>query len=253
MITAALTDLPVPGDGVLRSVTLREISAAEELEAGTASALLSALYLDGTVTPAEMTLSEQDMAIAALYRSLYGESVEFHVPCASCDRKFETQFDLSDWIASLRNGPEVARTGPNSYRIAGTAFRLPVKADLVALGGLPVPDRVPRLRNACVLEGDPEAPELEAAMMRAGPLLDDDIEATCPHCGHRQTFPFRLDTYLLSALERERPVILREIHHIAAAYRWPRSEIVALPRSMRREHVRLILSERAPRGVSSWR
>lgn len=253
MISAVLSDLFAKGGGLLRAITMREITAAEELEAATAPDLLGALYIGGTVALDEMTLSERDMAVAALYRALYGETIECHVPCKSCDRKFETQFELADWIATLREGPEVERIGPNAFRVADVVFRLPLPADLASLAHLPADEQAASLRALCVLEGDPVDPQLEAAMMRAGPLLDDDIEATCPHCGYEQTLPFYLEEYLLAALARERAVIVREIHHIASRYRWSRTDIMALPRSVRREHVFLILSDVKPQGVSAWR
>jgi hypothetical protein len=253
MILAVLSDLPAQDGGSLKAVTMRDITAAEELEVTTASDLLDALYTGGTTALDELTLSERDMAVAALYRALYGETIECHVPCKSCYRKFEMQFALADWIAALRDGPEVTRTGPNAFRTGGVAFRLPLPSDLAKLEHLPANEQAASLRALCVLEGDPEDLGLEAAMMRAGPLLDDDIEATCPHCGYEQTFPVCLDDYLIAALARERAVVVREIHHIASCYRWSRAEIMALPRSVRREHVYLILSDMKPQGVSAWR
>jgi len=253
MISAVLSDPPAEGGGLPRAITLREITAAEELDATSAPELLEALYSGGSVTLDELTLSERDMTVAALYRALYGETIECHLPCSSCDRKFETQFELADWIAALREGPQVERTGPNAYRTGDVAFRLPLAADLAGLAHLPADEQMAGLRALCVLEGNPDDPGLEAAMMRAGPLLDDDIETTCPHCGHQQTFPIRLDDYLMAALARERSVVVREIHHIAAYYRWSRAEIMALPRSLRREHVFLILSDMKPQRSSAWR
>ncbi|MFL4470092.1 hypothetical protein ACERZ8_09515 [Tateyamaria armeniaca] len=234
-------------------MTLREVTATQELEVTDTQALLSQLCMGGPVPQDALNLSEQDMAMAALYTAMYGETIECHVPCSACDRKFETQFELSDWIASLRSGPDITRTGPNTFLYSDFSFRVPMSGDLDALGDVPPKARAKQLAQACVLEGTPDQQELEAALMRAGPMLDDDIEAHCPHCDAHQTFPLRLDAYFWAALRRERPIIIREIHQIAMAYNWPRSEIMSLPRSLRREHVRLILSDHRPRGVSSWR
>ncbi len=232
---------------------LRELTAIQELEVTDTRALLAQLCADGLVSHDALNLSEQDMAIAALYAAMYGDTIECHVPCCDCDRKFETQFELSDWIASLRRGPEITRIGPNAFRCSDFSFRVPVHGDLGALGDAPPEVRAKQLAQACVLEGTPDHHELEAALMRAGPMLDDDIEAQCPHCGTHQTFPLSMDAYFWAALRRESPIIVREIHQIAMAYKWSRSEIMSLPRSLRREHVRLILSDQRPRGVSSWR
>jgi len=253
MIMIELSDIPersVPD----RTLYLRDITTAEELDARSADALVRAIHVaGGTATPDNLTLSEHDMVVAALYRALYGETIECHVPCDACDRMFETQFDIADWIAALRRGPDVVRTGTNAFETeGGLRFRLPMQADLNALASLPKDAREDALRQRCVLKGDSKDPSLEHAMARAGPLLDDEIDGTCPHCGATQSFAMRLDTYLMSMLTRERPMILREIHHIASHYRWSRAEIMALPRNDRRNYVRLILSDYSRPRVATW-
>lgn len=251
MMKVDLSDVPalsVPD----RTVFLRDITATEELEAHSAEALLRALVVEGgTAALPDLTLSEQDMAVAALYRTLYGETIECHVPCRACDRMFETQFEISDWIAALRQGLFVVRVGVNAYETTGgLRFRLPTSADLA---DLPDEDPEAALRAKCLLEGDPVDPLLEPAMACAGPLLDDEIDATCPHCGAERSFAVRMDSYLLAALARERPMVVREIHHIASRYQWSRAEIMALPRNVRRDHVRLILADYSKPSVAAWR
>ena len=250
-MTAVLSTCPA-GEGVTsRTLALREITAAEELDAVSAEALVRAMAVPGgTAAADELTLSELDMAAVAIYRALYGEAVECHVPCRACDRRFETGVEIGDWLADIAaSGPAVVRTGANAFEVPGCAmlrFRLPGPRDLAGSDAA-------ALGRRCLVAGDPEDPRLEAAMARAGPLLDDDIAADCPHCGAPQSFRMRFDGYLMAVLARERPIVLREMHHIAATYHWPRAEILSLPRSVRREHVRLILSERSVAARASWR
>lgn len=251
MMKLELSDVPALSEQN-RTVFLRDITATQELEAYSAEELLRALVVEGESDALpDLTLSEQDMAMAALYRTLYGETIECHVTCSACDRIFETRFEIADWIGTLRQGPPVVRVGANVYETTdGLRFRLPTSADLV---GLPTEDPEADLRAKCLLEGDPDDPLLELAMARAGPLLDDEIDATCPHCGAERSFTLRMDSYLLAALVRERPLVVREIHHIASRYQWSRSEIMALPRNVRRDHVRLILADYSKPSGASWR
>lgn len=251
MHIAVLSDLPAAKDIPERTVILRDITATEELGIRSAEAMVETLAVGGTVPVDALTLADMDMCTVALYRALYGETVVCHVPCRHCDRAFETGFELTDWLTSLREGPEVVRRGDNVYEMPGGAsFRLPTRRDLE---GLSSRDGEDHLRRCCLLDGNPDHLDLEAAMMRAGPLLDDDIEATCPHCGAEQRFHMRLADYLMAALDRERPITMREIHHIASQYRWSRAEIMTLPRQERRALVRLILSDLRVREVAAWR
>jgi len=246
----------VPARGVPeRTLYLREITGTQELEAGSVEDLLQTLVTDGgTARPGDLTLSEQDIVAAALYGSLYGEVIECHVPCRACDRQFETRFAIKDWIAALCEGPKVVRIGANAFEgPGGLQFRLPTRADLAELAELPVDQQEPALRARCLLQGDPEASVLEATMAAACPLLEGEIDATCPHCGAERSFLVRMDTYLMAALARERPIVTREVHHLAMAYKWSRAEIMALPRSIRRDHVRLVLSDYSKPGVAAWR
>lgn len=231
---------------------MRDITATQELEAHSSEELLRALVVeDGTAVSPELTLAEQDMAMAELYRALYGEAIECHLSCHACERLFQTRFEIGDWIANLRQGPPVERVSANVYETTGgLRFRLPTPTDLI---GLSNDDPEADLRARCLLVGDPDDPLLELAMARAGPLLDDEIDATCPHCAAQRSFHLRMDSFLLAALIRERPLVVHEIHHIAAHYQWSRSEIMALPRKVRRDHVRLILADQNKPSVASWR
>jgi hypothetical protein len=242
-----------------RYVALREISGAEELADLAPSQLVARLIVGGTVSADELSLSEQDRILAEIYRGIYGDKIECFTVCASCGREFEVSFTLDDWMASLRDveGPVAVRGQDGVYELAADdergvlQFRLPTEATLWAVAGWDTSETAAALRRACIIEGDPEDPRLEPAMARAGPLLDDELETECAYCGAGQALAFRLADFLLAALVRERAVASREVHHLANAYHWSRNEIFQMPRSSRREHVRLVLAE-AGGLESSW-
>jgi len=237
-----------------RTLLLREITAVEELECRTTEALLRSIVVSGgTATLADLTLSEHDLATLAIYRHLYGDIIECHVPCSICSVPYDTQFSISDWLSSLQQGFDVVRTGANTFECEGTIrFRLPTPADMKELHFGDNAGGEQELRRRCVLDGDVNDSRLEAMMSCAGPLLYDDIEATCPHCSNPCSFTIHLETYLFSLFAMERPFVVNEIHDIASAYHWSRSEIVGLPRSERREHVRLIMADREQNRASAW-
>jgi hypothetical protein len=80
-----------------------------------------------------------------------------------------------------------------------------------------------------------------------GPVLDLDLEATCPKCGALQSVRFDIQTYLLRALAYEKRFLIHEVHRIAMAYGWGHEEILSLTREDRRAFVRLIEVDQAGR------
>lgn len=234
-----------------RYVAVREICGAEELSDLAPADLVARLVVGGTVSPGELTLSEQDRVLAEIYRGIYGDVIECFTVCSSCGREFEVSFTLDDWIESLHDveGP-VAIKGPDGvYELAADdehgllRFRLPTEAMLWAVTGWDTGETAAALRRACVIEGDQEDPRLESAMARVGPLLDGELETECAYCGADQAVAFRLADFLLAALARERSLASREVHYLARAYHWSRNDILQLPRTSRREHVRFVLTE----------
>jgi hypothetical protein len=80
-------------------------------------------------------------------------------------------------------------------------------------------------------------------METVAPLLSLDLPTSCPLCGAEQEVPFDLVSFFMAALIRERPLLAREVHYLARAYRWSHTEILSLPRSERRAFVALVLAE----------
>ncbi len=71
-------------------------------------------------------------------------------------------------------------------------------------------------------------------------MLDLEVDAPCPECGHANTLHFGIQQMLLGALTGERPRLLGEVHVLARAYGWGLGDILGLPRVDRRAFVGLI-------------
>ncbi|MBI1356577.1 MAG: hypothetical protein GC160_19725 [Acidobacteria bacterium] len=248
------------GEASPRYVALREIRGEEELADLSPAALVEKLVVaDGSAPLDALSLSDQDRLLEEVYRNLYGAEVGCHAVCVACGKAFEMSFSLDDWIRSLvaDDDPGVRSVGdgtfdlPQQDGLERVRFRLPTEVDVARAAAGDEAEAARALRSLCVLEGDSEDPRLDAAMARVGPLLDDEIEAECAHCGASQTVAFRLADYLLASLRRERPLVLREVHCLARSYHWSRPDILSMPRSFRREHVRLVLAE-TEQGDRSW-
>ena len=129
------------------------------------------------------------------------------------------------------------------YHFRAVRFGLPTGEDLDAVAGLAPEEQARALRERCVLEDDRSVDEraFNRALSLAGPILDLDVDSTCSECDAAQGVPFRIDEFLLSALRREGPLLTREVHELARAYRWSRQEILAMTRRERRQHTGLVL------------
>ena len=80
-----------------------------------------------------------------------------------------------------------------------------------------------------------------------GPVLDTDLDVVCPDCDTDQQVRFEMQRFFGRALALERRFLNHEVHQLARAYGWHRSEILAMSREDRRAHVRMVLAERLPR------
>jgi hypothetical protein len=57
---------------------------------------------------------------------------------------------------------------------------------------------------------------------------------------------------MASAFRRERPLLDREMHRLAVAYRWSLDDILSLPRTQRRSLVSLAEAEWQAGAAEAW-
>jgi hypothetical protein len=236
------------------AVALRELAGREERAvSGTGTAdvirLLDALVewsageQAGVRSAADLTASDRDLLLAAIYQRAFGDRIESTVTCGQCGAPFDLHFSLSELERSINlrarrcEPPQQAR------------FRLPTGRDEMALGGLAPAAAEACLLNCCTEVGAwPDGPEAFQEMLdEIAPLLDLELAAPCAECGRSHIVRFDIQSYLLGALLGERRRLLTEVHRIAVAYGWSFEEILLLTRTERRQLVELIENETARR------
>jgi hypothetical protein len=253
-----------PGTGGRRWAKLRPITGEDEMgldpaESGAGNVLLSRLLVDSGATvgpdllPA-LTVTDRDRLLAGVYRKEFGDRIDGIAPCSRCGEQFEFSFSLNALVDHLTQGSGAAAEGPDGdgfYRLQdGIRFRLPTVRDVDEVGKLPVETAVGALLDRCVAEPleSQRRDAVQAAMEQVAPILNLDIESTCPHCAMVQGVAFNLETYLLRALAQERRFLTHEIHRLAFSYGWSLRDILCISREDRRNLVRRIEAE-SPSGA----
>ncbi len=257
-----------PGPNGPRRALLREPSGLDESfcvreDPVLASELIGRLLVVVESDPSlqkdvwSLSIAERDRLVAELYSRCYGDNIDAVVSCGGCNKTFSLGFSLAGLVANRSEmTPERATiTGPDEQGVYhlqdGSSFRLPTAGDERFLRGTAPARSARALLERCVKSGDVEgsAEQVQQAMELVAPVLSLDLPTTCPLCGHEQEVPFDLVGFFMAALLRERPLLFREVHCLARAYRWSHAEILALPRTERRAYVALVLQEyEAQRG-----
>lgn len=237
-------------EGGVRPVMLRPLRGIDELclQAPTAAAAIVLLARlaqasDGsTLALTELSVSQVDRLLAALYGELYGNAAECRVRCGGCGERYEFTLDL----AALQSAQDALRPPPCDAQ-GGWPVDEDARVRAPRLGDLEHAASPAQLLDRLVLSGSSDGREAELLefLERAAPVLSLDLDAPCPHCSREQSVRFDLARYLAQRLHGERPFLLRETHLIASRYGWSHTEIMALTRDDRRAHARLIESERA--------
>lgn len=194
----------------------------------------------------DLAICDRDRLLASVYRRCFGDRIDGTSLCRRCGERFDLGFSLAALIDSHAPNGKVEVEGPDREGVFslenGCRFRLPNSHDQRKVQDLEPQSAVTALLEACVVEATqkPDPDRLQAAMEQVGPVLAEDLEASCPNCGAEQRVPFDIQSFLLQALAREKPFLTREVHRIAMAYRWSLDEILGLSREERRTYVRHI-------------
>jgi hypothetical protein len=219
------------------SLTLREPCGHDELaiqgiDTRSAIELLDRLLeqrLPGGATC--LNASDRDALLAALHRLCWSDAITATRTCAACEQSFDLSFSLS---GLQRNLQEHLRSLDPRWSLPTATAELGCEAALSDEQG------VGHLMSACGIQpGDLE--EAALALEEAAPILDVDLEATCPECGHPQWALFDLQSFLLQRLLSEREGLLDEVHLLARTYGWSLDDILGLARRTRRTLAQRIL------------
>ena len=199
----------------------------------------------------ELSVTDRDRLLVALYEQLYGERIEGTVECPGCSASYEMAFGLDDLrhrLAPREGGPARGPDAERGYELPdGRRFRLPTPDDQRSVLGLDPAAAAEAILERCLLSGEVASDRagLEAAIEELALTLDLDLEAACPECSQTQEVRFDLGRHLLGALAAERRWLAREVHSIATAYGWGLHEILGLTRDDRRAYVEIIEADRA--------
>ena len=248
------TDDAAGGWAALHDLRGGDEEAVVDTDTAAAIALLDRLLVDvegAALQPGEackLTASDRDRMLAAIHASEFGERLDCVLHCDACEEPFDIDFHLPDLLASLALPPaHVAAAKPAVITLAdGRRVRLPRGSDELALLGLPPEAARRELLARCMIDGEADLEDAAVldALEHAAPLLDVDLDATCPECGTAVRAHFDLQHYLLTAIRQDAPSRTAEIHLIASTYGWSLGEILGLARQRRRAFARTIERER---------
>jgi hypothetical protein len=236
-------------------VIVRELAGKDEQlveSAATADAirLISSATEGSTAAPEARSLAapDRDRILAAIYIATFGSRIDSTVHCARCGNLFDLNFKLDELAAALDGSAAsgIEALGEGRFRsAAGFEFRLPTGEEELEAARFASPDAECWLAERCVASTSSrnDLDTIQQGMEDAAPTLDLELEANCPECNATQPVRFDIQSYLLNAIRQGRPRLLRDMHRIASAYHWPRRDILALPRSQRRDLVDLIEGE----------
>lgn len=238
-------------------IYLKPMCGGDELAVGdtstkTALALLDGLLAKGLTNNSanclnvgEIVTADRDRIFAHLYISVYGSKVESTVHCQNCKEPFDLGFSIADLLSHYQLVSAELFEDGTFYLEPGTSFRLPTGEDELMLAGLSATAAEALLMKRCLVKGElvDESEMVQTKMESIAPVLNIDMEANCPECGHSQQVQFDIQSFFLMKLKLEHAGLIREVHSIASNYHWQPETILALPRNLRKEYVALINAE----------
>jgi hypothetical protein len=234
-------------------VSLRELNGYDELmieDAGTSGiiSLLNRLMVEDAVgklpSAAKLAIADRDYVLAEIYKYTYGSRIQSVLTCQSCTQPFDLDFLLDDLVAHTRGETLACTIDDHGFYITEDQdrFRLPNGEDELATYGLKADQAEQLLLCRCLPEPvtKEKADRIQALMERLAPILNMNMQVTCPECRHIQEAHFDIQSFLLAQLKNERKQAAAEVHCLAATYHWSHQEIIELPRSLRKMYVSLI-------------
>lgn len=232
------------GPAPARFARLREPRGSDELapsgvDTGSAVLLLDRLLDAPPCGAGELSASDRDGLLAALHRALWGDRIVSSLACPACGEMYDLSFELSSLQRQLMRTLEMARVlAPREIEDAsGQRFRLPSAEEEDAAAQLGVVAGSALLLGSIAGGEHADGQAIGQRLEALAPLLDVDLDTSCPECGHAQLARFDIQSFVLQRLLDEREGVLGEVHALASSYGWSWGDIVSLPRSLRRSLV----------------
>jgi hypothetical protein len=246
-----LHHLPDPS----RLARLREPAGDDELslqgtDTRSAVQLLDRLSDAPGTSAAELSASDRDRMLAALYRALWGDRIVSSLTCAACGAVYDLSFELSGLQREVADkASAVHAIAPRVIEdAAGVQFHLPDAGEEEAAAELGVAVGVELLRGSIAAAGAGDVEALSGQLDLVAPLIDVDLDTQCAECGRAAEARFDIQSFALQRLLDERQTVLSEVHVLASGYGWSLQDILSLPRSFRQSLVQRLTSGLAASG-----
>jgi hypothetical protein len=226
------------------TVCLNELTGQDEMSVAGINTACSIDLLDKIVaehsgsaglSARKLCASDRDSLLAALHRQYWGDTIVSSLTCSACGKQFDLSFTLSDLQSHINSDIKNWIPGEQLTAVSssGAVVEIPdAEQELQSANG-GTGDAIAELAGALGI--DPEAiAEACDNLEQAAPILDLELDASCAECGADQQAHFDIQSFVMKRILNERESLLTEIHFLAANYNWSLTEILGMPRSMRK-------------------
>jgi len=175
------------------------------------------------------------------------DPIEVHLPCA-CGATAIVELstsELADFTVERRREDLTIHAGD-----AHATLRLPTGRDQLRWMQMTGEDDVARaVLSELVVEGDKPLSDAlvtaaDALLTDVDPLIELEVESTCPQCAKALAKQVDLERVALTRLRNARRILLEQVHAIASTYHWTEATIAELPAWRRAEYAALAEARR---------
>lgn len=200
----------------------------------------------------ELAITDLETLLLLVRREVLGDLIQAETECTvvDCRARVDVSFRISEYLASVkpRTPRGVEKRDPCVYRLAESdiTFRLPNGGDLAALERKDVSERTwfQRCIRPASVPGRVRR-RIERAMHALAPRLSRMMSGECPECKAKMDFHFDVVQFVLREIRDHAGMIFEDVHLLAAHYKWPEEEILALPRSRRLRYCDALREQRS--------
>jgi hypothetical protein len=191
-------------------------------------------------TLAGWPLGTRNRALAQVFTSWFGAGLEAWAACDACGEQLEFEMSTRELITQQAGPPGAEQ--PAVVTVGSHRFRLPSSRDLALAAREPTAELAAAslLRICWIGSGDApsfsdrEIDEAGEQLALGDPLAEARVQLTCPACFHEWDDTLDLALFVWAEVEARAKRLLLDVHHLARAYGWTETEILALSARRRR-------------------